>query len=216
MGIVHPDNDDEEDEEPRGVILDLDHAIYVDKQEGRPVPGHIQSSQDRTGTIPFKALDLHCPLNRGVSDQYPNYHLPRYDLEAFIWVFIWLLYETPKDLPVDSKFTSIMEQWNSSNVDDIRRSKESLIMNFETHQSCSKIRRDLDSLVPLMDQLLAVLRISLFYSDPTNPVAEAERSQWPGGRTQWYHTLGGRFTVEGILEILQSFQNKVTVGHFLS
>lgn len=215
MGIVRQcsadEEEEEEEEESNGVVLDLDHAIYVDTEEGRPTPGYVQSAQDRTGTIPFKALDLHCPIRRGLEDKYPAYHLPRYDLEAFIWVFIWLLHETSKTT-ADAEATTLMDQWNSQNPEDIRRSKESLIKNYELHPSRSKIKDSLAILTPLMHQLLKLLQVSLIYSSPTNAAAEAERRSWPAGRTHWYHTLGGRFTVDAVLQILVQFEEKVGIS----
>lgn len=186
----------------RGVVLDLDHAISVD-EEGAPSPDYSVSAQDRTGTVPFKALDLHCPLERDAEDAYPNYHLPRYDLESFIWVFIWLLHETNKSHP---RGQTIMDQWNDFSPTSIRRNKESLIQDYASHKSSSKIREHCLVLEPLMLQLLGLLRVALENSDPKNQIAKAERQSWPAGPTLWYHTLGGRFTVENLLDILETFQ----------
>lgn len=86
------------DKFPRGVLIDFDHAAFVDQKSGAPLKQE-PSSRNRTGTTPFMAMDL-CtppvPLNNPSSKperyaNYPQFHLPRYDLESFIWVLLWFL-----------------------------------------------------------------------------------------------------------------------------
>lgn len=86
-------------EAPRGILIDFDHAAFVDPITGdstrkEPITGN------RTGTTPFMALDLCDPpslpplVDGGKPRPFPNYptfHLPRYDLESFIWVLLWFL-----------------------------------------------------------------------------------------------------------------------------
>lgn len=70
-----------------GKLVDFDRARHVNPQSGRPI-SITPSSDGRTGTIPFLASDL-CGQKR--HNHFPRWHLPRYDLESFIWVFVWIL-----------------------------------------------------------------------------------------------------------------------------
>jgi len=66
---------------PAGILNDFDLATWVD---------HSTTNDDRTGTIPFMAIDM---LDGGLDDRIPR--LYRHDLEAFIWV---LAYVTVADI----------------------------------------------------------------------------------------------------------------------
>ncbi|KAK7056471.1 hypothetical protein VNI00_003026 [Paramarasmius palmivorus] len=63
-----------------GVLNDFDLARFVNKSDPSP------SSQHRTGTKPFVAIDL---LRDSVSR--PIRHLVRHDLESFFYVFAWVI-----------------------------------------------------------------------------------------------------------------------------
>ncbi|KAK7038691.1 hypothetical protein VNI00_010575 [Paramarasmius palmivorus] len=62
-----------------GVLNDYDLARFVDEKDPKP------SSQHRTGTKPFVALDL----LSGKSNE-PTDHFVRHDLESFFYVFAWI------------------------------------------------------------------------------------------------------------------------------
>ena len=59
-----------------GIVNDLDLATWV---------GSLTTNNDRTGTIPFMAIDL---LNGGLEDRIPR--LYRHDLESFSWVLAYI------------------------------------------------------------------------------------------------------------------------------
>ena len=61
---------------PVGIVNDFDLATWVD---------HPTTNNDRTGTIPFMAIDL---LDGGLDDRTPR--LYRHDLESFIWVLAYI------------------------------------------------------------------------------------------------------------------------------
>ena len=61
---------------PVGIVNDFDLAAWVD---------HPTTNNDRTGTIPFMAIDL---LDGGLDDRIPR--LYRHDLESFIWVLAYI------------------------------------------------------------------------------------------------------------------------------
>ena len=59
-----------------GIVNDFDLATWVN---------HSTTNNDRTGTIPFMAIDL---LDGGLDDRIPR--LYRHDLESFIWVLAYI------------------------------------------------------------------------------------------------------------------------------
>ena len=61
---------------PVGIVNDFDLATWVD---------HPTTNNDRTGTIPFMAIDL---LDGGLDDRTPR--LYRHDLESFVWVLAYI------------------------------------------------------------------------------------------------------------------------------
>jgi len=61
---------------PVGVLNDFDLATWVD---------HPTANNDRTGTIPFMAIDL---LDGGLEDRRPR--LYRHDMESFVWVLTYI------------------------------------------------------------------------------------------------------------------------------
>jgi hypothetical protein len=64
--------DTSETNDPVGIVNDFDLATWVD---------HSTTNGDRTGTIPFMAIDL---LDGGLDDRIPR--LYRHDMESFVWV----------------------------------------------------------------------------------------------------------------------------------
>jgi hypothetical protein len=62
--------------EPVGVVNDFDLATWVD---------HSTANNDRTGTIPFMAIDL---LDGGLKDRIPR--LYRHDMESFSWILAYI------------------------------------------------------------------------------------------------------------------------------
>ncbi|KAF9644859.1 hypothetical protein BDM02DRAFT_3102266, partial [Thelephora ganbajun] len=65
-----------ETEDPVGIVNDFDLATRV---------GHSTTNNDRTGTIPFMAIDM---LDGGLDDRIPR--LYRHDMESFIWVLAYI------------------------------------------------------------------------------------------------------------------------------
>ena len=61
---------------PVGIVNDYDLATWVD---------HSTTNDDRTGTIPFMAIDL---LDYGLEHRIPR--LYRHDVESFVWVLAYI------------------------------------------------------------------------------------------------------------------------------
>ena len=65
-----------ETDKPVGIVNDYDLATWVD---------HSAMNNDRTGTIPFMAIDL---LDGGLDGRIPR--LYRHDMESFVWVLAYI------------------------------------------------------------------------------------------------------------------------------
>ena len=63
-------------DKPVGIVNDYDLATWV---------GHSATNSDRTGTIPFMAIDL---LDSRLDDRIPR--LYRHDMESFVWVLAYI------------------------------------------------------------------------------------------------------------------------------
>lgn len=74
----------------QGYPIDFDHSIHVkDRNSNTGEPKRKSHALHRTGTAPFMALDH---LSRPTATAFPYWHLPRFDIEAFIWVLCWTLH----------------------------------------------------------------------------------------------------------------------------
>lgn len=89
----------------QGYPIDFDHSIYVkDRTSDTGEPKEKSSALHRTGTAPFMALDHLAPpkLKSTSLLKFPSWHLPRYDMESFIWVLCWTMHHF-KALPRKGK-----------------------------------------------------------------------------------------------------------------
>jgi len=96
---------------------------------------------ERTGTVPFMALDLLTPKGQGGEIK----HLYRHDLESFIWVLVWvcLRYRDGKLLTFKRPF----DDWATKDAVTVGEKKVSFLINFFSLKP-----KDLD---PLMWSLVA-------------------------------------------------------------
>ncbi|RMZ83204.1 hypothetical protein DV738_g1305, partial [Chaetothyriales sp. CBS 135597] len=138
--IIILDGQDEED--PQGILIDLDSAIEVreEEPEAGPPPAGI------TGTRPFMAIGV---LKR-------ERHTYRHDLESFLYVFLWtIITNHGEDPPASSK----LRQWSNGNWNELAVRK-SLDMMDETkgfHTILSEFSPEFHSLKPLAESLRRVL-----------------------------------------------------------
>ncbi|RDB14846.1 hypothetical protein Hypma_016375 [Hypsizygus marmoreus] len=93
-----------------GVLNDFDLATLDDKE-----------ATDRTGTVPFMALDLLC-------DQYYEGKIRRryrHDLEAFVWVLFWVIFSNTGT----QEHRDLLERWNTSLYQQCYESKASFLFS---------------------------------------------------------------------------------------
>ncbi|KAF9783684.1 hypothetical protein BJ322DRAFT_1109538 [Thelephora terrestris] len=85
--------------DPLGIIIDFDLATCVN---------HPTTNNDRTGTIPFMAIDL---LDGGLDTRIPR--LYRHDLESLSWVLVYVTVSTIqyKDNTIDAPAPQRAQKW---------------------------------------------------------------------------------------------------------
>lgn len=193
------------DDHPRGVVIDLDIAVYVSKEWG--IPLNPPSSHHRTGTTPFMALDLLQPPKIGEAiSLFPTFHLPRYDLESFIWVFLWLIH---KDYTNDPEGTdqredeeSVYEQWRGPTYSKAWVQK----LGFVLGRSTDGVQRRFESLKPLALDLLEFLgdMQHAYRSIKLDHPDLSRRLVWSGQQdpfAAWFTDVGGHMTYEKVTAI---------------
>ena len=107
--------------DPVGVVNDFDLASWVN---------HSTTNNDRTGTIPFMAIDL---LQGGLESRVPR--LYRHDLESFSWV---LAYVTAADIEYKNQTIKISpppgaKVWFRDNDDEERKAHVSSKLLFHSN-----------------------------------------------------------------------------------
>ncbi|KAG1883332.1 hypothetical protein F4604DRAFT_1982804 [Suillus subluteus] len=105
-----------------GVLNDYDLSSLANDQGPR--------GNERTGTVPFMALDLLCVKGQRGEVK----HLYRHDLESFIWCFAWicLRYKRGVLLPVESRPLDI---WATAGAVTCGKEKYYFLRDFEDYDS---------------------------------------------------------------------------------
>lgn len=128
--------DDQDEERPRGILIDLDSAIEV--TEG------IETEPGITGTRPFMAI--------GVLKS--ECHTYRHDLESFLYVFLWTIITNHMENPPEK---SKLRQWSSGDWDELAVRK-SLDMDQDGFQPIlEEFPPEFHSLKPLVETLRQIL-----------------------------------------------------------
>lgn len=145
-GILHRDVshgnviilDGQEKGRPHGILIDLDSALELDKEEEENETGSI------TGTRPFMAIGV---LKR-------ECHTYRHDLESFLYLFLWtVITNHTESLPE----TSQLRRWSRGEYDEIaiHKSRDMEKDGFQT--ILGEFPPELQILKPLADRLHQVL-----------------------------------------------------------
>lgn len=188
---------------PRGYPIDLDLAIKVDDL-GKPIED-TPSSKHRTGTAPFMALDL----LRKPKRRFPDWHLPRFDVESFIWVFCWTLHHF--DAPRVSAHGAESERdWKEAPLFDgafeigetrwhLKASKLRWAKEAESAPSPIEIDPSFGSLIPLMWILLEQV-VDAYNFEDTLVASKKPRKE------EEFAILNGKLEVDNIIRIIEEFQ----------
>lgn len=198
-----------EGEQLRGYPIDFDHAIRVkDVADPYGYPADDSpSSNHRTGTAPFMALDHLVPPRQEDHPMFPTWHLPRYDLESFVWVFCWTLHHFKA---VQKRNGESYRRWTPAKEfdaafhgqtrDGVRGTKWQWAIRTPTRDT--EIDESFASLKPLMDILVRV-------------VVDAYQIQESYLRVKGYTVrpdfaeMEGKFNVDHILGIMQRFHDSM-------
>lgn len=144
-GILHQDVshgnviilNEQEQGKPKGILIDLDSAIELDKEEETEI-GSI------TGTRPFMAIGV---LKR-------ERHTYRHDLESFLYVFLWtIITNHTESLPETSK----LRQWSRGDYGELAVHKSQDMKKNEFQTILEEFPPELHTLKPLADRLRQVL-----------------------------------------------------------
>jgi len=138
---------------PVGILNDFDLATWVD---------HSTTNNDRTGTIPFMAIDM---LDGGLDDRIPR--LYRHDVESFIWVLAYITVAKIeyKDRTIEISPSTGVEDWFENNFQADRRahlsSKRSFHSVYGIREPVSVLYRDYVSVSKQMTRYWANFHQSL-------------------------------------------------------
>lgn len=128
--------DGQEEEKPKGILIDLDSAIEL--TEG------LETEPGITGTRPFMAIGVLKGEN----------HTYRHDLESFFYVFLWTIITNHTE---DPPATSKLRQWSNGDWDELAVRK-SLDMDQEGFQNIvEEFTPEFHSLKPLAESLRQIL-----------------------------------------------------------
>lgn len=153
------------------------------------------------------ALDLLQPPKIGDAiSLFPTFHLPRYDIESFIWVFLWLIH---KDYTNDPEGTdqrdddgSVYEEWRGPTYNKAWVQK----LGFVTGRDTDGVQRRFSSLKPLALDLLDFLG-DVQYAYRTIKLDDpllSRRLVWSGHKdpfASWFTDVGGRMTYDNVTSI---------------
>ena len=129
---------------PVGILNDFDLATWVN---------HSTTNNDRTGTIPFMAIDL---LDGGLTNRIPR--LYRHDMESFVWVlaFVTVAKIEYKDYAISISPQGGVEAW-FRDVD--QKDRETHVLSKETFHVLYGYHQ----------------QVSICYSDYLNPIRQVIR-----------------------------------------
>ncbi|VUC26774.1 unnamed protein product [Clonostachys rosea] len=128
--------DDQDKSRPRGILIDLDSAILVDKE--------FEPERGITGTRPFMAI--------GVLRSEP--HTYRHDLESFFYAFLWSIITNHRDSPPE---TSRLRQWSNADWSELADRKASDVMPDRFQAILHEFPPEFHPLRPLAEQLRQLL-----------------------------------------------------------
>lgn len=192
-----------------GYPIDLDHAIYVKDPEdpsGEP-RDNSPSSKHRTGTAPFMSLDLLKPPRRREHPSFPTWHLPRYDVESFIWVFCWTLHHFKMGR---KKNGTVYRKWKSApQFDQAFNGEDRAIVRAKKWQWAStlptmdEVDQSFNSLKPLMVSLVNLIVDAYIAQE-----GKLRRST-PGVLLDFVH-MDGHFVIDDVIQLIQEYYDKLT------
>ncbi|EPQ57055.1 hypothetical protein GLOTRDRAFT_137483 [Gloeophyllum trabeum ATCC 11539] len=141
----------------RGLLIDLDYAAHYspdDAQKDRKV-----ALLERTGTTPFMAIDL-------LSASGQRVHVPRWDLESFFYVLIWvfILYDGPCKSERKIKFSdTVLFKWTNDDFESIGMNKYAAVTSPDFWES--KVLRWVAPYFADLKPCLTRIRDLLFFTE---------------------------------------------------
>lgn len=188
----------------QGVLIDFDFSV----DRNGPATCYDKTLTHRTGTLPFLALDI----LRARAEEPPT-HIPRFDLESFVYVFIWVAICYPNGKAARYTFEEHpLRSWLSADLKIHTAAKKILMVGFDTYDAESfeslnlaEFNLCIEPLENLLHELLnGTLEVSNFRRLLAKSCATTGPYTHPDGRVEemsWERaneTLVGRFTHETV------------------
>lgn len=144
---------------------------------------------------------LHRP---DISERYlPDWHLPRYDVESFIWVFAWILHHFGgKQLDKEERKWVDCPSMDAAFYNTDRKAARATKFQW-VGQTRYVLHHTFHPLCPLLDQLLSLIRIG--YAEATLMNLRIRANPNHDVDPQWYYTLGGNLEITKVIDIVTSF-----------
>lgn len=215
----------------QGYPIDFDHSVYVkDRNSNSGEPKEPSSALHRTGTAPFMALDhLSTPITTSPL-VFPPWHLPRFDIESFIWVLCWTMHHFK--MPRNTNEPTAYREWGNAPIfdnafhDDDRGTARAKKMHWaRVHdQNSGEIDPSWNSLVPLMWKLVAKVVTAYDAQDAFLAPKVTTDALATGGDVEMddippvvpgtpvtaeFIEMGGSFKVDDVIDMVADFYNQM-------
>ncbi|KAF6755720.1 hypothetical protein DFP72DRAFT_811237 [Ephemerocybe angulata] len=177
---------------PKGLLNDWDMASFVEA-----LKDPASSAHNRTGTLPFTALDIIYPTTLTV---HPREHWYRHDLESFFWILVWAaIHYNLKEKTRDKEIHPSLVPWTSDDVDTHAFAKIVFLRPWD-----DRAKLAFDDIKPGFEEVLEdwidPLRKLIKDSRESYGVALAKRLP---SDTFDYSTCGGAFTFETFMAAIK-------------
>ncbi|KAF5313661.1 hypothetical protein D9611_010168 [Ephemerocybe angulata] len=108
--------------DPKGLLNDWDMASFVEAIADKISSAH---NHNRTGTLPFMALDIIYPTTRTV---HPKEHWYRHDLESFFYILVWAsIHYNLQEKTRDKEVHPSLVPWTSGDAETHALAKNSFL-----------------------------------------------------------------------------------------
>ncbi|KAF6743432.1 hypothetical protein DFP72DRAFT_1020389 [Ephemerocybe angulata] len=178
--------------DPKGLLNDWDMASFVEA-----LKDPASSAHNRTGTLPFMALDIIYPTTLTV---HPREHWYRHDLESFFYILVWAsIHYNLKEKTRDKEVHPSLVPWTSDDVDTHAFAKIAFLRPWD---DLAKLA--FDDIKPGFEEVLED------WIDPLRKLIKDSRESYGVALTKRlpsdtfdYSTCGGAFTFETIMAAIK-------------
>ncbi|KAF6743443.1 hypothetical protein DFP72DRAFT_827813 [Ephemerocybe angulata] len=178
--------------DPKGLLNDWDMASFVEALKDQTSSAH-----NRTGTLPFMALDIIYPTTLTV---HPREHWYRHDLESFFWILVWAaIHYNLKEKTRDKEVHPSLVPWTSDDVHTHAFAKIAFLRPWD-----DRAKLAFDDIKPGFEQVLEdwIVPLRKLIKDSREAYGVELESKAPSD-TFDYSTCGGAFTFETFMATIK-------------